>query len=155
MHIVRDVVGPERPHGERVRLSKEAHMKTMHILVADDEEAIRSVVSRALLRAGYLVTVAEDGAQALREIVAVRDTVKSVDLLLTDLEMPGITGLELIDQLNRNSIDIPTVAMSGGNKEELLPRLLSRGFSGYIEKPFELKEVVEEVRRVLNEQRTT
>jgi CheY-like chemotaxis protein len=78
------------------------------LLIVDDEPAIRESLSLVLTEVGYSVRSAEDGFSALREIVN-----EAPELLLSDLNMPGISGFELLSEVRRRFPAIRTIAMSG------------------------------------------
>jgi DNA-binding NtrC family response regulator len=113
-----------------------------HVLVVDDEECIRSILSDGLCRAGFLVTTANDAREALTLLVEGGEARAPVDLLLTDHNMPILTGLDLVDALKIAGVELPCFLMSGNLKETLAVEALSRGCAGFIEKPFKLPELV-------------
>ena len=80
-----------------------------HILLAEDEPFVRRAISRALRRAGYSVTVAGDGLEAL----AVVDAGEQIDVLLLDVVMPGLGGPGVVRSLRERGLDIPVVLASG------------------------------------------
>jgi len=84
-----------------------------HILVVDDEFIIRRLTSEILISAGYLVTVAEDGAAAW-------DTLQQTpyDLVITDHIMPNLTGLELIRKIRAAQMSVPVIMATGHFPEE-------------------------------------
>ncbi|MGD0903868.1 MAG: response regulator [Terracidiphilus sp.] len=82
--------------------------KLAALLIVDDEPAIRTSISQALTEIGYRVRSAEDGLAALREIQT-----EVPDLLLSDLNMPGMSGFELLSVVRRRFPAIRTIAMSG------------------------------------------
>ncbi|MCP4602165.1 MAG: response regulator [Proteobacteria bacterium] len=129
-------------------------MKTKQILVVDDDNVMRSAISMALRRAGYKVLTAKDGEQALRIVEDRNDVSLSVDLMLTDLDMPILSGLELIDRLAFNGIFTPTVVMSASEDEQIVSEILGSNCDGYLKKPFELREMLERVDYILGEQVT-
>ncbi len=114
------------------------------ILVADDEPEIRYLLSRVLREAGYLVTGVADGEAAWEALCAER-----YDLLVTDLEMPRLTGLELLQRMRGGRPDLPVVLISGKippSGSELL-RVLSPGLA--LQKPFTMLDFLGKVRGVL------
>ena len=115
------------------------------ILVVDDEEVMRELVSSMLESEGYSVIAAGGGAQALETIAKGRP-----DLVLLDLNMPGVSGWEVIARLNDQPSPPPIVAMSGMGVEEP-PELrgLSAFVYGYLPKPFGVTELVRTCARVL------
>jgi DNA-binding response OmpR family regulator len=113
------------------------------ILVVDDEETIREVVSRYLVREGYQVLEAADGFQALDVIKA-----DQPDLILLDLMLPGIDGLTLTEHL-RHDREIPIIMLTAKGEPSDRIRGLDLGADDYITKPFSPQEVVSRVRAVL------
>src|ERR1700746_3994624 len=81
----------------------------VRILIIDDEELFRAILSRMLKRAGYAVLDAPDGATGIALYRA-----NQIDLVITDLWMPGKTGIEVITELRRDNPDIKVIAISGG-----------------------------------------
>jgi PAS domain S-box-containing protein len=103
------------------------------VLVVDDEPALRSVVERMLSRNGFEVIVASDGAEAL-EIARARGA--SIDLVLTDVIMPTMSGPELVDELSRMGHELRALYMSGYAGSELSKRLAVGDAVQILEKPF-------------------
>lgn len=117
------------------------------ILLIDDEAGVRKAVARFLRTLGHDVLEAEGGGEGLRLASRVR-----VDLVITDLNMPGVDGIEVIMALRESAPGIPVIAISGGG---LVPKGLlldSAGLLGamvVLAKPFELGEVRDAVARAL------
>jgi DNA-binding NtrC family response regulator len=86
------------------------------LLIVDDEPSIRESLSQVLTEIGYRVRSAEDGFTALREIVS-----EAPELLLSDLNMPGISGFELLSEVRRRFPAIRTIAMSGSFRGDEAP----------------------------------
>jgi CheY-like chemotaxis protein len=122
-----------------------------HILLADDEGAFRFSAGLALRMAGYRVSEAADGMVALDELIRLRDEGTPVDLLVTDLRMPNLSGAELVDALRRHEVPIPVFVVSGHCDESALRELALAGAVECLEKPFLPSELVQRVERVLAE----
>lgn len=120
-----------------------------HVLVVDDEEFMRSLLSSGLNRAGFLVTTAKDGAEALSLLVDGAAAPAPVDVLLTDFNMPRLTGLGLVDALKRAGVELPCFLMSGDMDEALAAEALSRGCAGFMGKPFRVSALVDHLRQAL------
>jgi CheY-like chemotaxis protein len=111
-----------------------------HILVVDDEEAVRYVFERYLAIVGYRVSCAADGFDALRRHQADR-----ADLVITDHKMPGMNGDELLHRLRRIDARLPAVVISA-NPIDVGPMLDGAVF---FQKPVQLDRVVEHIKSVL------
>jgi CheY-like chemotaxis protein len=110
-----------------------------HVLLIDDDTSILSAVRRLLVRSGHKVTAAANGAQGLR---LWRE--QGAELVLTDLQMPGMNGLEVILQLRAYAPHLPVIAMSGGERSRDLDLLGSAGLLGAVgllTKPFTADEL--------------
>ncbi len=117
------------------------------ILVADDEEGVRSLVSTVLGEAGYTVELAEDGQQAVERL---RDLGDDVRLILLDLTMPELGGAEAASELRRIQPNTPIVAMSGYGDIEVLQQFSQAGVDEFLPKPFTPEELAAKVRDVLS-----
>ena len=118
------------------------------ILLAEDEQQVRSVVVRSLKRMGYDVWVAKDGQEALE--LANSRAEQKIDLLLTDLIMPRMDGHILIEKLlaQRPSLKI---LMISGYSDKALPDLKSDGQMLFLSKPFEINVLLENIQSLLNQ----
>jgi|SRR5215469_5321812 len=114
------------------------------ILVADDERTTRFAVSSMLKKAGYRVTTAKDGAEALRKI---RQT--SFDLAFLDVWMPGLTGLEVLARVRASESQPKIVIMTSDGTPETILRAIREQAYEYLTKPFPPKEAVEVAQRAL------
>jgi len=117
------------------------------IMIVDDDPGIRRALHILLSRAGYRVTQARDGMEALR---LWRDS--GGDLVITDLHMPEKNGIEMIIELLSHTPGLRIIAMSGGGQTrrlDLLGDAVLLGAVETIEKPFTLAEMMDVVRRVL------
>lgn len=111
------------------------------ILVVDDEEAIRTFVTTVLIQSSYHVMLAESGEDALRQSRAYKDT---IHLLLANVQMPGITGMELGAKISLERPEIRVMLMSGFSSGMLV---LNEGWQ-FLHKPFipsQLRELVAHV----------
>jgi two-component system OmpR family response regulator len=117
------------------------------ILIADDEPNIREVISFALERAGYTGAVARNGAEALQVLRR-----GPVDLIVLDIGMPEMDGLEVCRQIRKNS-DVPILFLSA--RDEEIDRVLGLEIGGddYVTKPFSARELVARVNVILKRAR--
>jgi CheY-like chemotaxis protein len=121
------------------------NMAKEHILVVDDEQNMLNTLAFILESANYQVTTAAEGREALEEILAARENGRPVDLLITDLRLPGLTGLQLIDELNYLKIKIPVLLITAYGNRSLFRELKRVGCADYLDKPFDYKELVKRV----------
>lgn len=117
-------------------------MSQVHVLVVDDDPALREILQETLVRESYSVSTAEDGAGAVQ---AVKETV--VHIVITDFQLPDIDGLEVIDRLSKLDAKIIPIVMTGFGTIETAVRAMKSGAFDFITKPFDLGTVAAVVRR--------
>src|SRR4051812_6393358 len=118
------------------------------ILVVDDEKVIRDMLADFLGMEGYVVRTAEDGTSALGELSKAH-----YDLVISDLKMPKMGGIALLDEIGKTAPDALTVIMTGFGTVETAIDAMKRGAYDYVLKPFKLDEVVHVVQRGIEKQR--
>ena len=114
------------------------------VLVADDEPAIRKVVRDAFEREGHEVTAVIDGREALE-----RFGEEDFDLVVTDLAMPNLGGLELVQEIRRRHKSAPILVLTVKNEEREKVRLLDAGADDFVTKPFGVAELLARARALL------
>ena len=114
------------------------------ILVVEDEPPVRQLVSKVLERGGYRVLQAATGEDALA-----LPEVESIDLLLTDVVMPGMSGRELASALRTMRPELPVLYMSGYTQDEVLRHGIEAGEVSLLEKPFSPADLLATVRSTL------
>jgi two-component system KDP operon response regulator KdpE len=113
------------------------------VLVVDDEGGIRRVVRDALEQAGHEVETAADGVTALDSLEA-----ETFDLVISDLSMPGMGGLEVVRRIREKSA-VPILILTVRQEEREKVRLLDAGADDYVTKPFGVAELVARARALL------
>ena len=116
------------------------------VLIVDDEPHIRSLVKSILQREHYQVLEAGDGSQALE---VCREHGSAIDLLLTDIVMPKLDGIQLVDQLYPVYPNMRFLYMSGKCDVEAVQRDIREKGCGFIRKPFEINVLAETIRELL------
>lgn len=115
------------------------------ILVAEDNRLILETLAHSLSREGYDIIKATDGKECMAKLEG-----NQVDLIITDLYMPNLNGLELISQLNDNSKNlIPIMVLSAAGAEENVIKAFEIGADDFMVKPFSLIELNMRVRKLL------
>jgi putative nucleotidyltransferase with HDIG domain len=118
------------------------------VLVVDDEKFIRDIIADFLGMEGYIVRTAEDGTSAVTELERAR-----YDMVISDLKMPKMGGLDLLKEVARVHPDTLTVIMTGFGTVETAIDAMKRGAYDYILKPFKVEEIVHIVQRGLEKRR--
>ena len=114
------------------------------VLLVDDEPTIRASLGRVLEKLGYIVEVATDGRAAVDRLRR-----GGVDLLLTDVSMPRMGGLQLLEKLRDESLSVPSLVMSGAAAIPDAVRAVQLGATDYIEKPVQTARLELSLRRCL------
>ncbi len=114
----------------------------------DDEKVIREILSDFLSMEGYVVRTVEDGVEALEALAE-----GGYNLVITDLKMPRMGGLELLEEINKHAFNVLTVIMTGFGTVETAIEAMKKGAYDYILKPFKVEEVIHIVQRGLEKQR--
>ncbi len=122
-----------------------------HILIAEDEKQARLSLSLILKGAGYRVAAVENGAQALAELMKAAERGGPFDLLLTDIKMPEMDGVALVEAIKDRKLDVPAIAMTGFGDKAAVVQLLRSGCRDYLEKPLSPEEVLACVEKVLKD----
>ncbi len=117
----------------------------IYILVVDDEEVIREMLQEAIGYAGYNCSIAENGTRALEILKKER-----VDVVVTDIKMPGISGIELLREVKEKH-EADVIVMTGFIEDFTYEKIIQLGASDFIGKPFRNKELMVRLKRVLKE----
>ncbi|MGE5627209.1 MAG: response regulator transcription factor [Solirubrobacterales bacterium] len=113
------------------------------ILVVEDQEEIRSIVEKYLIKEGYNVLVAKDGFEALNMF-----NTNTIHLVLLDIMMPGIDGFEVLEEI-RHVSEVPVIMLTA--KQEEIDRIkgFKIGVDDYVVKPFSVKELILRIKRLI------
>jgi DNA-binding NtrC family response regulator len=119
-----------------------------HILIADDERSIRLMLETGLTLNGFRVTAVRSGREALEAMKSV-----SFDAVLSDIYMPDLSGLDLVDALRAADSNLPVVLMTAQGSLQVAVEAVTRGASDFIGKPFDISAVVDLLKRLLEARR--
>ena len=128
-------------------------MDQKHILVVDDEQHLLHTLDFLLEAAKYKVTTTADGQDALGKVLAAKNSHRPIDLIITDIRMPGLTGLQLIDELKQFNMKIPIFVITAHGNKDLVINLMRKGCAEYLDKPFDDEEFVKRVGLLFDEAR--
>lgn len=142
----------ERLAPEAERLSAEG--ETPHILICDDEEVVRSVLEAILTKKGYTFASVETGEAALEAVQEAKAAKRHFNLVISDKNLPGMTGLDLLKQVKAVAGETDFILMTGYASMDSAIDALNSGAAAYLEKPFEhVKYVLDKIEGVLEIQR--
>ncbi len=120
-----------------------------HILLAEDESNMRRSITLLLKRAGCKTTTVKNGEEVLAAIKSCAHRSEPIDLVLCDLSLPGMSGIDVANGLRKIGINIPFLVMTGFIDRETGEELEKHGLHHVIFKPFDIKELIDKVVGVL------
>jgi len=115
------------------------------ILVVEDEEGTMFLLDQILTKAGFKVIQASDGGQALLKVGA-----GGVDLVLSDIHMPSLDGLKLLEILNQHGIDVPVILLTGEPSPDVEARGWEMGVTDYLRKPIQRDVLLDSIQKALD-----
>ena len=118
------------------------------VLVVDDEDSIRSLLRMMLAQAGYDVEEAEDGGRAV-EVLNSGDNPLMVDVIICDIRMPRINGVEAIAYFRAQYPSLPVIVLTGYHDEQLASSLRKQGVVECLEKPAEREQILTSVAKAI------
>jgi two-component system chemotaxis response regulator CheY len=135
-------------HFERKPINKTGEvpgMSEIRILIVDDSTVMRKIVERALRQAGLDSLVVHEAGSGIEGLEVLK--AKQVDLILSDINMPSMDGLEFLRQLRAQNLapGVPVVMITTESSEEHVKQAILSGAQGYIRKPFTSEQVKERV----------
>ncbi|MBW1839455.1 MAG: sigma-54-dependent Fis family transcriptional regulator, partial [Deltaproteobacteria bacterium] len=125
-------------------VKKNAHK----ILVIDDNEWIRDTLKQLLAMSGYQVDVANDGEKGIKKVKS-----QNYDVVLTDIQMPKVDGMELLKQIKEYNPALPVVMITGFPTVDTAIQAMRQGASDFITKPFRYEQVSMTVDKLMNERK--
>ncbi len=143
-------VTPERKERTAGMFSGQSYLGG--VLVVDDEKDIRKVVRMSLEKLGYYVVEAEDGQQAIT-LLNEGEHPMVIDVIITDIRMPNINGVEAMDYFQREYPSVPLIALTGFPDLDLAMQLMKRGVTDYLVKPVDREKLTAAVADALEQRR--
>jgi CheY-like chemotaxis protein len=132
---------------EDKRLSGEILRGKEMVLLVDDEETITEIMEKALTLTGYRVLPARGGEEAIE---LYKKNQNRIDLVVLDMIMPGMNGGKVFDRLREMNPGVKVILSSGYSMDGEASQIMDRGCSGFIQKPFGIKELSQKIREVLD-----
>src|SRR5881409_2386503 len=120
------------------------------LLIADDDPGLRESLERTLTREGFRVILASDGNAALERLQA-----GGVDLVLTDLKMPGLSAIELLRAVKAIAADVDVILLTAFGTVEEAVRAMKEGAYDFLTKPFQRAQLLRLIRQARSEEHTS
>jgi CheY-like chemotaxis protein len=122
--------------------------KPKHILIVDDDDGIRVMLENKLFKLGYKCSTAANGLHALQKI----RTLEQYDLIVCDLKMPGMSGLDLVKSLREDSLfkELPVLLITGYPEKQQILDAVRTGISRVLLKPFKHHQIAGAIKEILN-----
>jgi len=124
------------------------------IMVVDDEEDVRETLRLQLESENYNVIEAGDGEEAIK-LLRSEDNLTNCGLILCDIRMPKVNGIEYVDYLKQQAPGIPVVVITGYPDTDLAVGLMNKGVKDYLVKPVESEKLLKIVNKLVAEGRDT
>jgi two-component system response regulator FlrC len=122
-----------------------------NILIVEDEQALLRSLAFTLKRHHYCVLEACNGIVAFTALTRYTESDHSLDLLITDIQLPGISGLELIDRIRNMGLTFPIMVITAYGDRSIKNELEKRGITCYLCKPFTTEELLLKVTEILEQ----
>ena len=123
-------------------------MPTGKILVVDDEEDVRETIRLQLESENFNVIEAENGEEAIK-VLRTGDNLMNCGVILCDIRMPKINGIEYVDYLKKEAPGIPIVVITGYPDTEMAVGLMNKGVNDYLVKPVESEKLISVVKKLI------
>lgn len=123
--------------------------RSILILVADDDPAMRGMLSMSLRRQGFEVDECSDGKELVERLEAARGGSRAPDLVVSDLRMPGLSGLDVLHWLKTWLPDVPLILITAFGDPHTHRRAKELGAVAVVDKPFDLRDLQDHIGRVL------
>lgn len=114
------------------------------ILIAEDEPSVRRLISFKLEKENFLVEEAENGEEAMEKLRS-----SSYEILILDLMLPMLEGMQILKKMKEEEIDIPVLILSAKSQEKDISRGFELGADDYLTKPFKSQELIIRVKKLV------
>lgn len=119
------------------------------VLIADDDDAMRSLLRTSFRRRGFEVAECRDGRELKSRLQSEAQGLPTPSLIVSDLRMPGVSGLDVLHWLGRARLDIPFILITAFGDPQTHKRAKALGAAAVVDKPFELEDFHAKVAEVL------
>lgn len=121
------------------------------LLLADDDEAFRGELAESLRQAGFAVTECRHGVDLIRHLKCLRDpaTPDDFDMIITDIRMPGVTGMSILEGLRDRANAPPIILITGFGDQETRSQAKRLGAVAVLDKPFEITDLLSKIQETL------
>lgn len=143
----------ELPDAESDEVPRGSTLRTRTVLVAEDDDALRSLIVAALRATGLAVVGVRDGRELLAQLsrgVLAPQALPFPDALITDLRMPGFSGLEVMSVVRDSGASLPIIAITAFGDPETHQRAMAAGAAVVLDKPFAIRELLSNLSNLLD-----
>ena len=122
-------------------------MNYKRVLIVEDDEEMRGLLSDVIEEEGYKTDSVDNGSEAFRKLVK-----ESFALIITDIRMPGLTGLEILPGMKKLQPEAPVIVITAFGSEEVQRKAFEKGANAYLEKPIHLQKLRRLIHDMVSEQ---
>ena len=127
-------------------------MEQKHILFVDNENHLLEPMKYILANNNFSASVSTNGIHALKIYNDSLNSVKPVDLLITNIQLNKMDGLELVDEIRRTNLHLPILLTTNYSDKQLLNKIIDKGCWGYIEKPINADQIIDYINRIFKKE---
>ena len=117
------------------------------ILIVEDDEEMRALLRDVIEEEGHKTDSVNNGSEAFRKLVK-----QSFDLIITDIRMPGLTGLDILPGMRKLHPEVPIIVITAFGSEEIQRKAIERGANAYLEKPIHFQKLTNLIQDIFSKQ---
>jgi DNA-binding response OmpR family regulator len=141
MQLVSQPTSSERRGEGRAERQRSLQTHQPHVLLAEDDSDMRDLLTEILCQAGYRVTQAEDGLELFDELRRAHRQAAAPAVIISDVRMPGLTGLEVLDAVRQAGSKVPVILITAFGNDEVCRDAARMGVDAVLIKPFDVEEL--------------
>ncbi|WP_418185654.1 response regulator transcription factor [Aliarcobacter vitoriensis] len=120
-------------------------MKNLKILIVEDEQKLANLIKSSIKELFFKISIAKDGEEGLKKFKSFKP-----DIIISDIMMPKLTGLEMSQKIKEQNSSIPIIILSAYSQKEMLLKAIDLGISKYFIKPFDIESFIEYLKEISN-----
>ncbi|RBQ31858.1 DNA-binding response regulator [Arcobacter sp. FW59] len=120
-------------------------MKNLKVLIVEDEQKLANLIKSSIKELFFKISIAKDGEEGLKKFKSFKP-----DIIISDIMMPKLTGLEMSQKIKEQNSSIPIIILSAYSQKEMLLKAIDLGISKYFIKPFDIESFIEYLKELSN-----